>query len=188
MSNAVQLCLAANNILLMRKWNHDFLLLAIALAWKWQIALLPKIFIYKQTRWSNEKTIITRRIIQDFTLDPSRPRSPSAPGGPTGPWHINIQETSRQEASVTREGYLRGERAETCLKLVILRLKDLPLKVMVSPNFFFGHSWAEIITKYFHSSILMQYLKRQIDRLGFLQSLCRINCIAQLYKSKNMTH
>ena len=31
-----------NNILLMRKWNHTFLLLAITLAWKWQIALLPK--------------------------------------------------------------------------------------------------------------------------------------------------
>ena len=74
-----------------------FFLLAIALAWKWQIASLLKIFIYKQTRWSNDKTIIIKRIIQDFTLDPSRPRSPSAPGGPTGPWHINIQETSRQE-------------------------------------------------------------------------------------------
>ena len=31
-------CLAANNILLMRKWNHAFLPLAIALGWKWQIA------------------------------------------------------------------------------------------------------------------------------------------------------
>ena len=217
MRNAVQLCLAANNILLMRKWNHNFLLLAIALAWKWHIASLLKIFIYKQTRSSNDKTIIIKRMIQDFTLDPSRPRSPSAPGGPTGPWHINIQETSRQkiietpvwilslliilkfsnitqishfrdpktltfkmrlgadpflwkwvlnawewkmisiskaehlpsfwnrgpgelgngllrrggrglsvlfEACVTRDGYLRGERAETCLKLVILRLQD----------------------------------------------------------------
>ena len=33
---------AANNILLMRKWNHTFLLFAIALAWQWQIASLPK--------------------------------------------------------------------------------------------------------------------------------------------------
>ena len=32
--------LAINNVLLMRKWNHSFLLLVIALAWKWQIASL----------------------------------------------------------------------------------------------------------------------------------------------------
>ena len=42
MRNAVQLCLAANNILHMRKGNRAFLLLAIALAWKWQIASLPE--------------------------------------------------------------------------------------------------------------------------------------------------
>ena len=36
MRNVSQLCLAANNILLLHKWNHAFLLLAIALAWKWQ--------------------------------------------------------------------------------------------------------------------------------------------------------
>ena len=42
MRNAVQLCLAANNILHMRKGNRAFLLLAIALAWKWQITPLPK--------------------------------------------------------------------------------------------------------------------------------------------------
>ena len=42
MRNVVQLFLAANTILLMRKWNHAFLLLAIALAWKWQIASLPE--------------------------------------------------------------------------------------------------------------------------------------------------
>ena len=35
--------LAANNILLMRKRNHAFLLVAIALKWKWQIASLPKL-------------------------------------------------------------------------------------------------------------------------------------------------
>ena len=34
MRNVVQLCLATNNILLMRKRNLTFLLLAIALAWK----------------------------------------------------------------------------------------------------------------------------------------------------------
>ena len=40
MHNVVQLCLSANNILLMRKWNNTFLLLAIGLAWKWQMASL----------------------------------------------------------------------------------------------------------------------------------------------------
>ena len=49
MRNVVQLCLAANNILLMRKWNHAFLLLAIALAWKWQIASLPE-----DIHWKNK--------------------------------------------------------------------------------------------------------------------------------------
>ena len=34
MRNVVQLCLAANNILLMHKQNQTFLLLALALAWK----------------------------------------------------------------------------------------------------------------------------------------------------------
>ena len=32
MRTVIQLCLAANDILLMRKWNHAFLLVAIALA------------------------------------------------------------------------------------------------------------------------------------------------------------
>ena len=59
MRNAVQLCLAANNILHMRKGNCAFLLLAIALAWKWQIASLPEdIHSKKQTQWLNDKTII----------------------------------------------------------------------------------------------------------------------------------
>ena len=39
--NVIQLCLAANNILVMCKWNHSFLLLAIVLVWKWQIVLFP---------------------------------------------------------------------------------------------------------------------------------------------------
>ena len=50
-----QLCLAAKNILLMHKWNHAFLLLVIALAWKWQF---PKVSLKKQSWWTNEKTII----------------------------------------------------------------------------------------------------------------------------------
>ena len=44
MCNVVQLCLAANNILLMRKWSHAFLLLAIAFAWKWQIVSNPWVY------------------------------------------------------------------------------------------------------------------------------------------------
>ena len=39
-------CLAANNILLLRKGNRAFLLLVIALAWKWQIASLPNARIF----------------------------------------------------------------------------------------------------------------------------------------------
>ena len=42
MRNAVQLCLAANNIRHMCKGNRAFLRLAIALAGKWQIASLPE--------------------------------------------------------------------------------------------------------------------------------------------------
>ena len=41
MCNAIQLCLAANN-LLMRKGNRAFLLFVITLAQKWQIISLPK--------------------------------------------------------------------------------------------------------------------------------------------------
>ena len=41
--NAIQQCLAANNILLKHKGNRAFLLLAIGLTWKWQIASLPMI-------------------------------------------------------------------------------------------------------------------------------------------------
>ena len=49
MHDVVQLtCLAANDILLMQKWNHAFFLLGIAHAWKWQIALLPKEILIKK--------------------------------------------------------------------------------------------------------------------------------------------
>ena len=41
----------------MRKGNRAFLLLAIALAWKWQIASLPK-DIHSKNIWLNDKTII----------------------------------------------------------------------------------------------------------------------------------
>ena len=52
MRNVIQLFLAANTILLMRKWNHAFLLLAIALAWKWQIASLPEDISWNVKLWS----------------------------------------------------------------------------------------------------------------------------------------
>ena len=63
----------------MRKWKHAFLLLTIALKWNWQIASdrFPKIFIKKQTRWSNDKTIIDSDCQcladQDILLNLSRP-------------------------------------------------------------------------------------------------------------------
>ena len=48
------MCLAANNILFMRKRNHAFLLLVIAVAKNGRSLHL---FSKKQTRWSNDKTI-----------------------------------------------------------------------------------------------------------------------------------
>ena len=65
MSNVAQLCLVANIILLMRKWNHAFLFLAIVLAWKWQIASQ---IIKKQTRWSDDKTIIELRYRKNILI------------------------------------------------------------------------------------------------------------------------
>ena len=56
MRNVIQLCFPANNILYMRKWNHAFLLLAIAVGCSWQIASPPEDI--PQTRWSNDKTVI----------------------------------------------------------------------------------------------------------------------------------
>ena len=47
-------CFPANSILHMRKWNHAFLLLAR----NGRSLRFPKIFLKKQTRWSNDKTII----------------------------------------------------------------------------------------------------------------------------------
>ena len=61
MHTVIQLCLAclaANKILLMRERNHAFLLVAIALEWKWQIASLLKIFLKEQTQWLTDKTIV----------------------------------------------------------------------------------------------------------------------------------
>ena len=61
MRNAIQQCLAANNILLIRKGNCAFLLLGIAVAWKWQIALIASqgyLIKNKLSVRSNDKTII----------------------------------------------------------------------------------------------------------------------------------
>ena len=40
-------CMVTNNILLMRKWSHAFLLPVIARAWKWQIASNPWVHLLK---------------------------------------------------------------------------------------------------------------------------------------------
>ena len=57
--NVAQLCLAANNILRMRKRNLAFLLLAIVLAWKKADRFASRRWsLKKQTWWSNDKTII----------------------------------------------------------------------------------------------------------------------------------
>ena len=64
MHNVVQPFLAANTILLMRKWNHahSLLVYVISVSNSWKAAhanRFPKIlFIKKQTQWSNDKTII----------------------------------------------------------------------------------------------------------------------------------
>ena len=58
MCNAVQQCLAANNILLMCKGNHAFLLLAIARVKMADCFASQGYSLKKQTRWSNDKTII----------------------------------------------------------------------------------------------------------------------------------
>ena len=50
MRNAVQQCLAANNILLMRKENRAFLLLAIALAWKFNDKTIIELG-YRKISW-----------------------------------------------------------------------------------------------------------------------------------------
>ena len=63
MHNIVQRRLAAN-ILLMYKWNHAFLLIVFALAWKWQI------FIKKQTWWFTDKAIIELGCLADKWFAP----------------------------------------------------------------------------------------------------------------------
>ena len=63
MHNIVQRLLAAN-ILLMYKWNHAFLLIVFALAWKWQI------FIKKQTWWFTDKAIIELGCLADKWFAP----------------------------------------------------------------------------------------------------------------------
>ena len=57
MRNVVQLCSAADNILLMRKWNHSFLFFSIILVLKYRSASLSEDYHYKQTWWTNDKTI-----------------------------------------------------------------------------------------------------------------------------------
>ena len=73
MCNVVfQLCLAANNILLMRKRNYAFLLLAIAFAWKWQMASSLWVYSLKRNSHSNDKTILNSTIAKYRDLSVSR--------------------------------------------------------------------------------------------------------------------
>ena len=60
MHNAVQLCLAANNILHMRKETVLFSFLRSLLRENGRSLCFPRIYIknLKQTRWSDDKTII----------------------------------------------------------------------------------------------------------------------------------
>ena len=60
MCNVVQLCLAANNILLMRKQNLSSAYCDRSCVKNGRSLRFPKIFIEKQTLWSNDKTIIGR--------------------------------------------------------------------------------------------------------------------------------
>ena len=57
MRNVVQLCLAANNILLKHKRNHTFPLLVIALALKWEIN-------YSHSKEIHEKKKLGDRMIK----------------------------------------------------------------------------------------------------------------------------
>ena len=84
MRNVVQLFLAANTILLMRKWNHACSLLVHVMSqchyfWKATRAnrFPKKLFIKKQTQWSNDKTtrrsiICLKQIIDLLATDKSR--------------------------------------------------------------------------------------------------------------------
>ena len=47
MRHVVQLCSAADNILLMRKWNHSFLFFSIILVLKYRSASLSEDYHYK---------------------------------------------------------------------------------------------------------------------------------------------
>ena len=58
MRYVVQLCLAANNFLPMRKWHQAFSFLQSLLRENGRSLHFPKMFIKNQTRWSNDKIII----------------------------------------------------------------------------------------------------------------------------------
>ena len=68
MCNAVQQCLAANNILLMRKGNWAFLLLAIAHLKMADHFASQGYSLKKQTWWSNDKTIYWTRLSQNIMI------------------------------------------------------------------------------------------------------------------------
>ena len=107
MHNVIQLFLAANNILLMHKWNHacSLLVYVISVYYSWKAARVnhfPKIlFIKKQTKWWNDKTIIElgyRKIswfVSVSQIDYLPQPSASANNWSTDKWRYFAQPRSR---------------------------------------------------------------------------------------------
>ena len=90
--NVVQLFLAANTILLMRKWNHAFSFLQLLLRENGRSLRFSKIFLKKQTQRSNDKTIIELgyRKISWFVSVSEINYSPSASGNNWSAHHWQI--------------------------------------------------------------------------------------------------
>ena len=66
MRTVIQLRLAANNFLLIRKWNHAFLLFGIVLEWKWQIASLSEDIPKKKKKKMRITNKLGDRMIKQF--------------------------------------------------------------------------------------------------------------------------
>ena len=66
MANVVQLCLAANNISPMRKWNHFFSFLQSLVCENGRLLRFLKILIKKQIQWSIDKTNYRTQLLQNI--------------------------------------------------------------------------------------------------------------------------
>ena len=75
MRNVVQLCLAANNILLMQKWNLAFSFFAITLAWKCRLLRFPKIFVKNELGNQMIKQFLNSVIVKYYDLSASKPKA-----------------------------------------------------------------------------------------------------------------